>query len=296
MRITTSMLSNNTIQDINDSLAKLNDYQKKVSSGKNFVDSSENPSGVSLSLRLRSTLSVSNDFLNTANFVDDWMTANDSAIKQGIDIGTRANTLAKSGLSDTFSATERSAYATEINELIKQALDSANASHEGKYIFSGYQINTKPFTMSDPNTIDPYHGDTGTVEQTIGAGIKVTMNIDGENTFKPLLQALVRARNALQSTPYDSNELNAAVTDINTSIQTMKEAQTNNAARQSQVENNISAIKNTQAEIKSLLSKNEDVNMAEMATLITNQQTTYQAVLEVSQRAISALNLFDYLK
>jgi hypothetical protein len=36
--------------------------------------------------------------------------------------------------------------------------------------------------------------------------------------------------------------------------------------------------------------------MAEGIALLANQETTYNAVLEVSQRAISALSLFDYFK
>jgi hypothetical protein len=49
-------------------------------------------------------------------------------------------------------------------------------------------------------------------------------------------------------------------------------------------------------ETQSLLSKNEDVNMAEGIAQLANQETTYNAVLEVSKRAISALSLFDYLR
>jgi len=36
--------------------------------------------------------------------------------------------------------------------------------------------------------------------------------------------------------------------------------------------------------------------MAEAVAMLTSQETTYKAVLEVGQRAISALNLFDVLQ
>jgi hypothetical protein len=36
--------------------------------------------------------------------------------------------------------------------------------------------------------------------------------------------------------------------------------------------------------------------MAEAIAQLSSQETSYQAVLEVSQRAISALNLFDVLQ
>ena len=54
-------------------------------------------------------------------------------------------------------------------------------------------------------------------------------------------------------------------------------------------------IEKTQLEIKSLLSKKEDVNMAEAIVNLRRQETVYQSVLEVGHRAISAMSLFDML-
>jgi flagellar hook-associated protein 3 FlgL len=69
-----------------------------------------------------------------------------------------------------------------------------------------------------------------------------------------------------------------------------------NGARQRQVESVVDHLDSSTLTLKSLLSEKEDANMAEVSVLLTNQQTTYQAVLEVGTRAISALSLFDYLK
>jgi hypothetical protein len=55
-------------------------------------------------------------------------------------------------------------------------------------------------------------------------------------------------------------------------------------------------LESVKLETESLLSENEDINLAESIALLANQQNTYEAVLEVSQRAISALSLFDYLR
>ncbi|HEX2993231.1 MAG TPA: hypothetical protein VHP14_00305, partial [Anaerolineales bacterium] len=74
------------------------------------------------------------------------------------------------------------------------------------------------------------------------------------------------------------------------------QSRTSNGARLRQVESAANFLETMQIETKSLLSKNEDLNMAEGIAMLANQETTYSAVLEVSQRAISALSLFDYLK
>ena len=63
-----------------------------------------------------------------------------------------------------------------------------------------------------------------------------------------------------------------------------------------QVTTTIDHLEKTNLSLKSLLSEKEDVNMAEAIAMMQAQETTYQAVLEVGQRAISALNLFDVLQ
>jgi flagellin-like hook-associated protein FlgL len=75
----------------------------------------------------------------------------------------------------------------------------------------------------------------------------------------------------------------------------MDEYRTSNGAHLRQVESASDSLVKMQTETKGLLSQNEDMNIAEGIALLANQQTTYEAVLQVGQRAISALSLFDYL-
>ena len=47
--------------------------------------------------------------------------------------------------------------------------------------------------------------------------------------------------------------------------------------------------------LKNLLSHKEDANLAETISMLKHQETVYQAVLSVGQRAITP-SLFDFLK
>lgn len=69
-----------------------------------------------------------------------------------------------------------------------------------------------------------------------------------------------------------------------------------NGARLNQMKDHTSYLEKVELEVKALLSKNEDVNLAEAISLYKNQEIVYQSVIEVSQRSISAMNLFDYLR
>ncbi|NOH01742.1 MAG: hypothetical protein HND47_07170 [Chloroflexi bacterium] len=108
------------------------------------------------------------------------------------------------------------------------------------------------------------------------------------------MQNLILAVNALKQN--DTTSLAAILTNLRSSLDVMDQYRTSNGARLRQVESAADFLETMKIETQSLLSKNDDINMAEGIALLANQQTTYGVVLEVSQRAISALSLFDYLK
>jgi flagellar hook-associated protein 3 FlgL len=298
MRVTQRMIMDNAVQYMTSNLEKLQEYQEKVASGKEFQLVSDNPSGATTALNLRSTLATSQTYLDTADLTDGWMTATDDALSQILDIAKRAIDLTRQGVSDTEGDTQREAYATELNTLLEQAIDVANTTHLGNYIFAGFKTTTTPFSLDDNNGDGEgdtmiYHGDNGVMLRALGPSLTLSQNIDGEATFKDLVAAIVNARDALRTNQSDT--IQDAVDVLENALQIVNTASTTNGARLSQTRVIAQRLETTQVELQKLLSEKEDVNMAEAVSTFTYQQTVYQAVLEVGQRAISALSLFDLM-
>jgi flagellar hook-associated protein 3 FlgL len=298
MRVTQRMIMDNAVQYMTSNLEKLQEYQEKVASGKEFQRVSDNPSGATTALNLRSTLATSQTYLDTADLTDGWMTATDDALSQILDIAKRAIDLTRQGVSDTEGDTQREAYATELNTLLEQAIDVANTTHLGNYIFAGFKTTTTPFSLDDNNGDGEgdtmiYHGDNGVMLRALGPSLTLSQNIDGEATFKDLVAAIVNARDALRTNQSDT--IQDAVDVLENALQIVNTASTTNGARLSQTRVIAQRLETTQVELQKLLSEKEDVNMAEAVSTFTYQQTVYQAVLEVGQRAISALSLFDLM-
>lgn len=308
MRITTRMTMDNAVRHMSDSLEQLHKLQEKTASGKNFEYASENPVGASLSLNLRSTIKTNEAYIDTAELTNDWMSASEFALQQLEDLGIRTKTLALAGLNDTLGADERiSALATEVDAILNEAIDIANTNHKGQYIFSGFKINTAPFELQvyDP-ILDPeydpanptkqhaeYLGDNGIMQRNLGPSQTITMNIVGDNEIRPYLDALIDIRDALNAN--NTNALQTALNGLESSVDQLDQLRTSNGARQRQVTSANEYLEKTKIELSSLLSQNEDADLAETISLMRNQEITYQAVLEVGSRAISALNLFEYL-
>ena len=308
MRITHQMTANNAIQYMSENLEKVSDLQTKLASQKRFQVASDDPARASVSLSLRSNLKTLESYADTAETTKNWMTATDTAFDKLDEIGIRATNLILRAINDTMSGSERAnPMAVEMRDLLNEAVELGNTSVNGQFIFSGYQVNGRAFEIVDSTTtlldyqgnaftpkVVNYLGDTGMMQRNLGPDQSVTLNVRGDQAIDAVLQNLITATNALKQN--DTSTLQTLLTSLKTSLTAMSEYRTSNGARLRQVESAADFLETMQIETKSLLSKNEDMNMAEGITLLANQQTTYDAVLQVSQRAISALSLFDYLK
>jgi flagellar hook-associated protein 3 FlgL len=318
MRITNLMMTENAIQNMADSREKINKLQGNLASGKQFQVPSDDPTRASASLSLRSHLETLESYTDTAEMTQSWMTASDNAFDQLEQLAVRANNLILRGLNDSLSGSERAiSLGSEMQTLINEAIEIGNTSVNGQYIFSGYQVNQKAFELTDSATpltdyqgnpftpkVVNYLGDTGTMQRNLGPDQSVTLNVRGDQAILGFLQNLVQASNALkQNNIKDTGDpvtdpltLESTLTALKSSLDTLDQYRTSNGARMRQVDSAANFLESVKLETKSLLSDNEDTNMAEGIALLANRQTTYEAVLEVSQRAISALSLFDYLR
>lgn len=300
MRVTHKLMADNAIRHMDENLQRLYSLQEKIASEKQFQRASENPSGAIAALSLRSSLAISQAYLDTAHLTDSWLSASDSALSQMTDVARRALNLVLKGANDTLSAVERRTMASEIDSMVQEAVGVGNTSHQGNFLFSGFKTTTKPFSLSDPDPDEDnlpakvsYTGDNGTILRNIGPEQSIPQNIDGNTIFQPVFDALVAARKALKAN--DSGEIQTAIGLLQNAFNGLGEAVTTNGARMRQVDLITSRIENTQIELRSLLSKKEDINMAEAITALRYQETVYQAALEVGHRAISALSLFDIM-
>jgi len=302
MRITQRMMTERAIEYMDENLKRLYQLQEKVASGKEFQRPSDNPSGVTSALNLRSVLKMNTAYLDSAATTESWMSATDFALIQTNQLATRALNLTRQGMSDTLGAEQRNTLAAELDMVLQQVLSVANTNHQGNYIFGGFQTVNPPFNLIDTNsdgTLDTVvrNGDTGTINRLIGPNLTVVQNINGYNLFNDLMVAIMNARDSLRNNgdPNQFNDLQSAIAALETQINNVNEALTTNGARQREVRLTKDRLEKSQIELKSLLSQKEDVNLTEAISYLQHQQTVYQTVLEVGKRAISALSLFDLL-
>ena len=318
MRITNQMIVNNAIQNMADSQERISKLQTKVSSQKLFQNASDDPARASSSLSLRSQLRTIESYTDTIANTQTWMTATDNALNQLEEISVRASNLILAGLNDSLTPEYLAkSQGIEMQSLIDRAVEIGNTNLNGQYIFSGYQINDKAFGLSNAAATVPdyegkpmtprivtYLGDQGSMQRNLGPDQSVTMNVRGDQAIRGFIENLILAGNAmLQNKIHNTNDpltdpltLQTALSGVKSSAETISQYRTMNGAVLRQVDSASSFLDTVKIETLSLLSQKEDTNLAEGIALLTHQQTTFQAVLEVSKRAISTLNLFEYMQ
>lgn len=317
MRVPDSMTYNNAIRYMNDSKAKLDQLAERATSFKNFSNSSDNPSLVSSALVLRSSIVVSNGYITTGTNSQSWMENNETSFNLMNDLIGQANTIMLKGVSDTVGASDRANdFAVQITQLLNQAVSIANTSYNDNFLFSGNSVKTKPFSLEsfivEPDGTETivedgtaegldevflrvnYAGDNSKMNRDLAPGVVVSINTNGQTAFQPFFDALILAKHGLETN--DSSEMSTALSNINAALTTMNVSRTNNGAILRQIKTSNEHLTTTQKELKGLLSIKEDANMAEAISMFNLQQTTYQTVLDVCSRSISALNLFDVLQ
>jgi flagellar hook-associated protein 3 FlgL len=306
---------------MNSNLENIQKLQEQNSSQKKFQAISDDPYAASMSISLKSRLQTIDDITNNANMANDWLNANEFAFQKMEDLASQADTLLNRGVTDTLSDQERyDAILPELEGILSQAIDLANTKYNDQYIFAGYKTNgitdpsdptqkNPPVVLDegsaefDPYTISIYTTDkTETVQRNLEPGKSVTLNFFGDSAFGNFLQSLVDARNALKvdlsdsANQIDVTALRTAWSDLQSSMKEINQYHTENGARMRQVDGSIDFLEKSKTEAQSLLTKNEGIDLAEGISKLTLQQTAYQIVLEVSQRAISTMNLFDYMQ
>ncbi len=303
MRVTSRMMTENSIKYMGDSLSDYNDAMELNSLGKQFRWASENPANAVESLNLKSTLAKGEAYIETAKSTNLWMTATTSAIGSMETLAQKANNLTLQGLSDTMGEDQRAAIAGEINMILVQAVGVGNTRHLGDYVFAGFQTSTQPFTLDTnpappPSQVVTYHGDAGNIRRNIGPETPIVANTNGtlfNGSGHDVFAALINIRDALQAVPFDRTAVESNLTSLQESLDYISQQKVDYAGRQRQLNDAIERMETTEVELKSLLSQKEDANMAEAVAILKQRETTYQRVLNVSSQALSASSLFEYL-
>ncbi|HCR16778.1 MAG TPA: flagellar hook-associated protein 3 [Candidatus Latescibacteria bacterium] len=157
MRISDSVITNTVRNNVRRSVARLNEYQKALSSGVRINDASDDPTQATRSLLLRSDIRNGEQYQRNIEEGLGFMNFVDSTLDDMVNtlIGVRGTAI--QGASDTVNADDREILARGVNELIEHMISRGQSKFRGRYIFAGTETLESPYTAirnSDGDVVD----------------------------------------------------------------------------------------------------------------------------------------------
>lgn len=137
MRITNNMMVQTMMRNLNRNMLRLNDKQIQFSTGKRINRPSDDPLGISKSLRLRTDISVMDQYKRNAEDAYSFMDNTETALINMLEGMQRVRELAVQASSETLTQEETIKIQAEVAEIRKQLVDLANYTYSGKNVFTG---------------------------------------------------------------------------------------------------------------------------------------------------------------
>jgi flagellar hook-associated protein 3 FlgL len=145
MRVSHRNIYANMLAYMNHSLNGLMELNLKASSQKGINRPSDNPIGMARVLSYRDTIKSLDQYRKNIDTAQGWLSLAGENLLQVSTIIARLKELAQQGATGTFSRENRRQISFEVRQLFQQLVMLSNASYEGKYIYSGHQIDTPAF-------------------------------------------------------------------------------------------------------------------------------------------------------
>lgn len=295
-RVTQGMISTQLLRNVSTNLGRLSNLENQLSTARKINAPSDDPVGITFSLRYRSELSANDQFQRNVDAGSSSLDFADTMLGQAGDVLQRVRELAVKGANASNPDTAMEAIKTEIQEMYKQMVDIGNSKFKGKYVFNGQLTDQKPYTEAGAATETT---DNGLLQFEMGPGIKLPVNITGDQAFGLPTDTdnVFLIMNDMITDLSNNNHagVSNAIDKIDTRMNKLLEMRSEVGARTNRIELIQGRLVDMSTNLQSLQSKTEDADMAEVITNLKMGENVYQASLSAGAKIIQP-SLVDFLR
>ncbi|MDU5105257.1 flagellar hook-associated protein FlgL [Clostridium sp.] len=331
MRITNQMMSKSFLRD----LGRNQNYMKKINdqltSGKEIRRPSDNPFKVARSMQLNRDIGANTQYNENIKDTTNWLDTTDTALEQLGNSFQRFRELMISAGNAAYGSDEKKAIKDEMNEKVNEIAQILNSSFDGKYIFGGTKVNSKPVASSrnieTKNNYINLSGNDGEVLSldNLDESVQNQINMIGKKLNVEISQGVTMeysvsatdilmfkdkkggSLNVMDLLKGITNDIDSANPDnsskvTNEYLKSMDETITNLLKIRAEVgakQNRMEAAGDQNDEqnfnLTDILSQTEDIDFAEKNIQATVAQSVYMASLQVSAKIIQP-SLLDFLR
>ncbi len=302
MRITNNMLINNMLNNLNNNLNRMNKYQNQLATGKKISLPSDDPIVASRALKLRTDVAEIQQYKRNVDDANSWMDITETTLGQMGDVMHRVRELAVQAGNETNTPEDLDKIKQEMEQLKVQMVHLANTTYAGRYIFSGFK--TDKALMDDNGVFLIDISNSEQIHFEIGIGDDIHINVTGSDLFNNGTDAAAGDTSGLLATfdamitaldAGDNEAVGKMLGQIDDDINNILRVRSGIGARMNRLELTANRLEDDFINFTSLMSKNEDADIAEVIMNLQNEENVYRASLSAGARVIQP-SLVDFLK
>ncbi len=298
MRVNPNYMSN-LVSSLDATSSTEETLTEELASGSRVNSLSDDPVAAGENVMLSAELAGDDSFSQTASSTDSMLQVSDSTLSSVVSQLTTAISLATEANNGTLNASDLESISNQLSGIRDEVVSLANTSYQGRYIFSGSQGSTAPYTLNTgvSPAVATYQGDSDVSYLETPNGQKIQLNVPGNQIFSASGSDVLGTLNALVADFSSGTALPTATADT----QALSTALNYVSQQRVVIDNSISRLTTaenyTQSEQTQLTSVQTNLLQADVGQVATQLSTaeTQQTALSQVIATIGKQSLFDDL-
>lgn len=270
-----------------------------LATGKNINRISDNPQGAVSLEKLQASLERNAQYQRNLELIRPWVDFSRVNLEYAGTLLSEACQIAVSHSDGSAADRERETAVMQLDNILQELIDTANASLNGRYVFGGSKADAPPFaeTGGDPPVV--YNGDDQRLLVNVDAGMTLAYNITGESVFVAgdgnvdVFQAVTDLKTALENN--DAAGIQAQSDILAQACDQVQLGVSRTGAIAGRMELSESRLSALETRVSARISDIQDADLAKLAAEYYMTEVALQAAYSVSSQ-IKDYSLINFLE
>ncbi|GBE28866.1 flagellar hook-associated protein 3 [bacterium BMS3Bbin03] len=286
MRITSQIISQNFIRNLDDHLVRLNRYQEEISSGKRVNKPSDDPFDASRIIEIMHQLKLNDQYKRNIQDGLQRLNETENYLNDLQNLVTRSKDLAIQGANGTLSKDDLNGLSKEVNQILEQVASISNKKSFDEYIFGG-TYGKVPFKIErdengDITAVTGAGSVDGKIYRQIGTDKQTIVNIDNKDLFtgdQTVFDDLIQLRDALKEKG-QGEAITDAIGNLKSRLDVLVDRISEIGVRINSIDDQKNMIDEENMTLKQFLGDIQDTDIAQTYVYYQQEQIAYQAALQ----------------
>ncbi len=295
VRVTQTMLNNNMMRNLSNSMGRMDKLQEQLSSGRKISKPSDDPVVATRGMYYRSSLIENEQFQRNVGEAQSWMELTDKSLDEANSILQRVRELIIYSGDGALADDSLSAIGKEIEQIKSHLGSIANQTVGGRHIFAGTDTDNPPFDVA---TGQFTNNNEGEIMLEVNKGIRLPINVTGTSVFSfegTGGQDIFNLLNSMVTDLQSGKPVTDKLKDMDEQIDNLLAVRATLGARINRIELIKGRLENEEVNVTGLMSNNEDADVAKVITDLKAQENVHRAALSAGARIIQP-TLIDFLR